>query len=95
MLALVATLRAKPGQGNALIDALEKIAPQVRQEPGNHAYLTHQASDDPDTIVMYEQYTDQAALAAHGKHLKEIGGEVNALLSNPPEITVLQLRSPA
>lgn len=93
MLAIVATLKAKPGQGEALVTALQAITPEVRKEPGNHAYTVHQASDDADTIVMYEQYADEAALAAHGKHLKDIGGAVNALLAGRPDIRVLKLRA--
>ena len=93
MLAIIATLQAKPGQGDALVEALLDIQPAVRREAGNHAYIVHQASDDTDTIVMYEQYTDQAALAAHGKHLKDIGGAVNELLAGRPDIRLLNLHA--
>jgi quinol monooxygenase YgiN len=49
-----------------------------RKEPGCVSYIAHFVSDDPSTVLIYEQYVDQAALEAHRgtHHFKEhaIGG---------------------
>ena len=36
-----------------------------RHEPGCISYVPHRVESDPDTIVIYEQYSDMAALDAH------------------------------
>jgi quinol monooxygenase YgiN len=36
-----------------------------RQEPGCISYIPHHVESDPDTILIYEQYKDEAAADAH------------------------------
>ena len=54
------------------------LATESRREPGCVSYIPHQVQDDPDTIVIYEQYRDPQALEAHRatEHFKKyaIGG---------------------
>jgi len=54
------------------------LATESRREPGCVAYIPHQVQDDPDTILIYEQYRDPQALDAHraSEHFKKyaIGG---------------------
>lgn len=49
-----------------------------RQEPGCITYVPHFVADDPCTVVIYEQYRDEAALDHHRNtvHFKQhaIGG---------------------
>ena len=49
-----------------------------RKEPGCANYVCHVLADDPSTILIYEQYRDEAAVAFHRNtaHFKEhvIGG---------------------
>jgi quinol monooxygenase YgiN len=55
-----------------------QLAIESRREPGCIIYNPHQVQDDPDTIVIYEQYRDPQALEAHraSDHFKKyaIGG---------------------
>jgi quinol monooxygenase YgiN len=44
---------------------LRELAVLSRQEPGCVSYIPHLVESDPDTIVIYEQYRDQAALEHH------------------------------
>jgi len=44
---------------------LRELTAASRQEPGCVNYVPHRVESDPDTIVIYEQYRDQAALDAH------------------------------
>lgn len=41
------------------------LATESRHEPGCISYIPHQVQDDPDTILIYEQYRDPQALEAH------------------------------
>jgi quinol monooxygenase YgiN len=44
---------------------LRELAVASRQEPGCVSYVPHFVESDPDTIVIYEQYRDDAALEHH------------------------------
>ena len=48
-----------------IAETLRALAEASRQEPGCVSYIPHQVEDDPDTVVIYEQYRDTKALAAH------------------------------
>jgi quinol monooxygenase YgiN len=48
-----------------IAETLRQLAEASRKEPGCVSYIPHQVEDDPDTVVIYEQYLDQDALAAH------------------------------
>lgn len=59
-------------------ETLRLLAEASRREPGCVSYIPHRLEDDPDTVVIYEQYVDQQALAAHREtdHFKKhaVGG---------------------
>jgi len=59
-------------------ETLRVLAAASRQEPGCVSYIPHQLEDDPNTVVLYEQYVDQKALTAHREtdHFKKhaVGG---------------------
>lgn len=44
---------------------LRNLALASRQEPGCVTYIPHTAEAEPDTVVIYEQYRDQAAAEFH------------------------------
>lgn len=46
-------------------DALRLLAEESRREPGCVAYIPHQLQEDPNTVLIYEQYRDRKALDAH------------------------------
>jgi quinol monooxygenase YgiN len=48
-----------------IAETLRQLAEASRKEPGCVSYIPHQVEDDPDTVVIYEQYKDAQALAAH------------------------------
>jgi len=57
---------------------LEALTAGSRQEPGCVNYIAHFLADDPTTVLIYEQYVDDAALDFHrnSAHFKQhaIGG---------------------
>jgi quinol monooxygenase YgiN len=84
MIVLVAMYRCKAGKTEEVLATLRAMAPLVKQhEPGCAMYQVSRAQDDPDVLMLYEQYVDQAALEAHRAmpHFKElIDGRVSPLL---------------
>jgi quinol monooxygenase YgiN len=61
-----------------IVESLRQLAAASRHEPGCVSYIPHQVEDDPDVVVIYEQYKDEKALAAHREtaHFKQhaVGG---------------------
>jgi quinol monooxygenase YgiN len=75
MVVLVAKYTVKAGQGDHVEAALRRMTPLVREsEPGCTFYQANRSPDDPDHFLLFEQYRDDAALAAHREtaHFKEI-----------------------
>ncbi|KAA0576299.1 putative quinol monooxygenase [Azospirillum sp. Sh1] len=89
---LVAYLVAKPGQEQALADAITAIVPAVLKEPGCLAYSAHVNRERPGTIVMYEVWQDQAALDTHAKAAAFTGlaAQFDTLLGEPLQIELLR-----
>jgi quinol monooxygenase YgiN len=46
-------------------DYLRKLTAASRQEPGCVSYIPHLVEEGPATILIYEQYADEAALEHH------------------------------
>lgn len=63
-----ATWIAKPGEAETVRDALEKLSPASREEPGNLYYQAYQDPAEPNTFRIFEVYTDEAAFKAHGTY---------------------------
>lgn len=61
------TVRFKfaPEDREEIAEALRALTAGSRQEPGCVNYACHQVEDDRDTVLIYEQYKDGQALAAH------------------------------
>ena len=53
-------------------ETLRVLAAASRQETGCISYIPHHLEDDPDTVLIYEQYLDGKALGAHhaSEHFK-------------------------
>ena len=56
-----------------IAEALRKLAVASRKEPGCVSYIPHYVQGDPDTVLIYEQYRDEAAAEAHrqSEHFKQ------------------------
>jgi (4S)-4-hydroxy-5-phosphonooxypentane-2,3-dione isomerase len=75
MIVLVAKYRGTPGSGDVILISLQKMAQLVTErEPGCFLYQASRSTEDPDSFLLYEQYTDENALIAHRQtaHFKEI-----------------------
>lgn len=49
----------------AIEEMLRQVTPPSRQEPGCVTYIPHFVEGEPATVVIYEQYKDEAALEYH------------------------------
>jgi quinol monooxygenase YgiN len=47
------------------MDVLKHLALASRQEPGCVSYIPHFVEGEPNTVLVYEQYKDEASLEAH------------------------------
>jgi quinol monooxygenase YgiN len=59
-------------------EILRNLAEASRREPGCVTWVPHHLQEDPDMVLIYEQYRDGEALAAHrdSAHFKKyaVGG---------------------
>ena len=91
MLALVATIKVKPGTGAQFEAVAKELVAQVRaNEPGCKLYALHRA-EAADTYVFLERYVDQAAVEAHRQtdYFKSIGRRMGEFMAGRPELTRL------
>jgi quinol monooxygenase YgiN len=65
MISFTVRLKFHAEERAEIAETLRLLAEASRQEPGCVNYIPHQVEDDPDTIIIYEQYRDPQALAAH------------------------------
>ena len=80
-----ATWTAHPGEEEIVRDAIEKLTPASRQEPGNRLYQAYQDPAEPTVFRLFEVYDDEQAYAAHGAsaHFAEYGlGQAIPVLAN-------------
>jgi quinol monooxygenase YgiN len=70
-----ATWTAEPGQEDVVRDAIDKLTPLSREEPGNVFYQAYQDPAEPLVFHLFEIYEDEDAYAAHGSsdHFAELG----------------------
>lgn len=78
MVTFIVRLKFAQDDRQQVAELLRHLATASRQEPGCVSYIPHTVEDDPDTVLIYEQYKDRAALEAHRAtdHFKQyaIGG---------------------
>jgi quinol monooxygenase YgiN len=78
MVSFVVRFRFTPEDRAEIAEALRILATESRREPGCISYIPHLVEGDPDTVVIYEQYRDEKALAEHREsaHFKKyaVGG---------------------
>ena len=66
MIAYSSTMHARPGRRDELLALLQELVDvAIADEPGTITYIFHTVDDEPDTVISYELFTDEAALAVH------------------------------
>jgi quinol monooxygenase YgiN len=65
VITVFAKWRVKEGQLNAVLNLLKEVVEKSTSEEGNLLYNIHQSQLDVNTLVLFEKYKDEAALAEH------------------------------
>jgi quinol monooxygenase YgiN len=65
MVSFIVRFKFAPEDRADVAATLALLATESRREPGCTGYFPHQVQDDPDTILIFEQYRDSQALEAH------------------------------
>jgi quinol monooxygenase YgiN len=78
MVSFTVRMRFDESDHDAIAEILRQLTQASRQEPGCVSYIPHFVEGDPSTVLIYEQYTDEAALDHHRNtphfHQYAIGG---------------------
>jgi quinol monooxygenase YgiN len=64
-LGVLATLQVADEAVDAVAAALAALAAAAADEPGTELFAVHVAADRPGHFVVFERYSDQAAVDAH------------------------------
>lgn len=62
---VIATWKANPGEREKVMRILEDMTPGNRSEPKMLHFQAQVSTTDPDTIVLYEHYTDPSGYEDH------------------------------
>lgn len=60
-----ATWKAREGQVEKVLNLLRTVRDESVKETGNLFYNIHQSVSEPDTLVLFEGYTSEAAVTEH------------------------------
>ena len=72
---VVARWTTREGEADKVEEAIRKLTPLSRKEPGNLFYQAHRDPENPNLFFLYEQYVDEDGYKAHGEseHFQEYG----------------------
>jgi len=65
MVSVLVRLKFAPEDRREVAEMLKQLAAESRREPGVVTLIPHVVQDDPDTVVLYEQYLDEKAFTEH------------------------------
>lgn len=65
MVSFTVRLTFEDAEQSVVAEVLRGLTEPSRQEPGCVNYIAHFVKDEPCTVLIYEQYVDEAALEAH------------------------------
>lgn len=89
MISFTVRMRFRTEDREEIARILRELTAASRQEPGCVSYIPHTVESEPDTILIYEQYRDQAAREAHhnSAHFRQwaVGGLYQHMLNREVE----------
>ena len=89
MISFTVRMRFAPQDREDISELLRQLTEATRNEPGCVSYIPHRVEGDPDTVLIYEQYRDAAAVDAHRQspHFKKfaVGGLYQKMLERSRE----------
>jgi quinol monooxygenase YgiN len=86
---VVATIKPRPEQAQAVREAVLAAIPEVHAEDGCRRYALHEGQDS--SLVMIEEWESPEALAAHGKGepFTALSRQLEGKLAGAPQLQVL------
>ena len=87
-ISVIATLTAAEGKVDELTSGLEAVIKAADEEAGLEIYSLHKDTEDPNTLYFFELYTDDEAVAVHGKgeQMRAAMGALAGLLAGRPDV---------
>ena len=89
--------RVKEGQLVAVLDLLADLTANSTAEEGNLLYQIHQSISDANTLILFEGYRDEAALALHrnSEHFQTlVVGKIIPLLEDREVVEAARIEPP-
>lgn len=88
MLAIVASLKVKPGKEEELEAAMKEMINNVKTEKGTVDYILHESVSEKGKYLFYESYKDQKAIEHHNSttYMQEFLKKAGPLLAENPVI---------
>ncbi len=85
-----ASFRPHGGKVDELLEVLDVMVENTRNEPGNHRYDVYRSTDG-ETVHLFERYADAAALDAHraAQYYLDYRARLPELLAEPVDVKVL------
>ena len=86
--------QVKEGELDTVLNLLTEVTKQSRAEEGNLFYKLHQSNADANTLVLFEGYKDEAAVASHraSEYFQNIVlGQIVPLLENREVVVATEL----
>jgi quinol monooxygenase YgiN len=65
MVSFTVRMRFEPEDHEKVVELLHPLTAATREEPGCVTYVPHFVEGDNTTVLIYEQYRDEAALDQH------------------------------
>ncbi|KAJ1038502.1 hypothetical protein NDA11_000194 [Ustilago hordei] len=82
------TIEAKgPAEADKIIEMLKKVAKRANsnEEPNCHGYIPGRSVDNPNTIIVFEQYDNKGSNVANKEH--HAGQDFQALMAQAKDLT--------
>jgi len=87
--------KVRPGELENVLLILKELKANSIQEKGNLFYQVLQDNSDPNTLILFEGYSDDSALALHrsaGYYIKGVVEDIQTLLMNREVILTTPLK---
>jgi quinol monooxygenase YgiN len=86
---VTAAARLRPETREEALEAARRHQDATGREPGCHEYRFWLSIDDPDGLLVFERWEDQAALEAHlaAPHVREFGAAIAKYADGPVTVT--------
>lgn len=89
MIVVAGAFPVDASKADAITEAANTMRAATLQEDGCHEYRFSFATDDPNVVLIFEEWRDQEALSKHSAapHMAEFGAKVATFVTGAPTIS--------